>query len=87
MELKIFANELEINCKYDENSENKINELICLNSITKLIFKNDVLIPIDNLPNGICQIIIYLNIPFDLANLPNSIERIYFNIGNLRKKV
>lgn len=77
MELKIFGNELEINCKYDEKSENKINELIEINSITKLIFKNDILIPIDNLPNGICQIIIYCNMPFDLANLPNSVEQIY----------
>lgn len=74
---KIFVNELEINCKYDEKSENIINELIEINFITKLIFKNNITIPLDYLPNGICQIIIYKSTPFDLANLPNSVERIY----------
>lgn len=67
--LKIFGNELEINCNYDKNSEYKINELILSNNIAKLIFKNDILIEINNLPNGISDIVIYKNIPIDLNNL------------------
>lgn len=69
MSIKQFGNELEINCIYDNKSENEINELILSNNIVKLIFKNQILIPIDNLPNGISDIVIYTNISFDLDNL------------------
>lgn len=48
---KIINNDLEINCNYDKKTENEINELIFINDIRKLIFKSDILIPIDNLPN------------------------------------
>jgi hypothetical protein len=74
---KINGYELEFDDVFDINTENQLVNLIEQNNITKLVLSGKILKPLDNLPNGLIELLIYPDFTYSLNDLPNSITHIY----------